>query len=100
MKNANAFLAALIFLGITTGTALAVEDGVISKEPLTSGSYCHEKFPAMKSDSLDDNKPTLKSPASGDEVDFYGPCNESPTGKDQKNEQKLEFEHHMDNDYD
>ena len=54
----------------------------------------------MKSGSLDDNKPTLKSPTSGDVVDYYGPCNESPTGKDQQNEQKLEFEHRMDNDYD
>jgi hypothetical protein len=101
MKNVQALLAALILV-VTTGigTALAAGDGVISKEPLTPDSYCHEKFPAMKSDSLDDNKPTLKSPTSGDVVDYYGPCNESPTGKDQVNEQKLEFEHRMDNDYD
>jgi hypothetical protein len=104
MKNANAkaLLAAVILLANITasGTALAADDGVISKEPLTPDSYCHEKFPAMKSDSLDDNKPVLKSPSSGDVVDYYGPCNESPTGKDQVNEQKLEFEHRMDNDYD
>jgi hypothetical protein len=101
MKKVQAFLAALILVGTTgIGTALAADDGVIFKEPLTLGSYCHEKFPAMKSGSLDDNKPTLKSPSSGDEVDFYGPCNESPTGKDQQNEQKLDFEHRMDNDYD
>ena len=102
MKNAKALLAALILLGTTTGigSALAADDGVISKEPLTPDSYCHEKFPAMKSDSLDDNKPVLKSPSSGDVVDYYGPCDEKPTGKDQINEQKLEFEHRMDNDYD
>ena len=102
MKNAKALLAAVILLANITasGTALAADDGVISKEPLTPDSYCHEKFPAMKSGSLDDNKPTLKSPTSGDVVDYYGPCNESPTGKDQVNEQKLEFEHRMDNDYD
>ena len=101
MKNAKALLAALILVGTTgIGTALATDDGVISKEPLTPDSNRHEKFPAMKSDSLDDNKPTLKSPTSGDVVDYYGPCNESPTGKDQQNEQKLEFEHRMDNDYD
>jgi hypothetical protein len=102
MKNAKALLAALILLGTTTGigSALAADDGVITKEPLTPDSYCHEKFPAMKSGTLDDNKPTLKSPTSGDDVDYYGPCNETPTGKDQVNEQKLEFEHRMDNDYD
>ena len=101
MKNVQALLAALILVGTTgIGTALAAGDGVISKELLTPDSYCHEEFPAMKSGTLDDNKPTLKSPTSGDDVDYYGPCNESPTGKDQVNEQKLEFEHRMDNDYD
>ena len=101
MKTAKAFLAALILLGTTTGigTALAAEDGVISEQPLTADSYCHEKFPAMKSDSLDDNKPALKSPTSGDVIDFYGPCSEKPTGKDQVQEQKLDLEHQWESNY-
>jgi hypothetical protein len=49
---------------------------------------------------LASDKPVLKSPNSGDVIDYYGPCDEKPAGKDQQNEQKLEFEHRMDNDYD
>lgn len=100
MKNAKALLAALILLGTTGGTALAAGDGVISKQPLTADSYCHEEFPAITGNSLASNKPVLKSSKSGDVIDFSGPCSESPTGKDQVHEQKLEFEHRMNNDYD
>jgi hypothetical protein len=100
MKNTKALLAALIFLTTVTAsrTSLA-DDGVISKDQLEPGSYCHEKFPAIEGDSLASNKPVLKSQNSGDIVDYYGPCNESPTGKDQVNEQKLELEHRLDIDY-
>jgi hypothetical protein len=101
MKNAKAFLAALILMGATTGigTALAGGDGVISQQPLTPDSYCHETFPAITANTLATNKPVLKSSKSGDVIDFYGPCSERPTGKDQVQEQKLDFEHRMDNDY-
>jgi hypothetical protein len=100
MKNAKAFLAALILLGTTTGIGTALAAGVISKQPLTPDSYCHEEFPAITANSLATDEPALKSPNSGDVIDFYGPCSESPTGKDQVSEQRLEFEHRMDNDYD
>jgi hypothetical protein len=100
MKNAKALLAALILLGTTSGTALAAGDGVISQEKLTQDSYCNEKFQAITANSLASDKPVLKSPSSGDVIDYYGPCDEKPAGKDQQNEQKLDFEHRMDNDYD
>ena len=102
MKPAKAFLAALILLGTTTGigTALAAGDGVISQQPLTPDSYCHETFPAITRNSLATNKPVLKSSKPGDVVDFYGPCSERPTGKDQVREQRLEFEHRMDDNFD
>jgi hypothetical protein len=63
------------------------------------GSYCHEKFPAIEGKSLADDDPTLKSKKSGDVIDYYGPCTESPVGQDQVQEQKLEREHRMENDY-
>jgi hypothetical protein len=34
----------------------------------------------------------LKNPATGDVVDFYGPCNESPVGKDQITSQRIQDE--------
>jgi hypothetical protein len=98
MKNIKALLAALLLVG-TTGTALAASDGVISKQPMTPDSYCHEVFPAITPSSLASDAPVLKSSKSGDVIDFYGSCAESPTGKDQVNEQKLELEHRWANSY-
>jgi hypothetical protein len=99
MKNAKTFLVGLLLLGniVASGTALAT-DGVISKDELTAGSYCHMKFPAMQEWSLGTDHPTLKSSASGDVVDFYGPCNENPTGEDQVHAQRLDFQQRHDQD--
>jgi hypothetical protein len=101
MKNVKAFLAALILPATTTGigTALATGDGGIYKQPLRADSYCHEKFPAITGNSLATNDPVLKSSKSGDVIDFYGPCSEAPTGKDQVNGQKLELEHRWENNF-
>jgi hypothetical protein len=89
MKNAKAFLGALILLGniAVAGTALAA-DGVTSEDDLTPNSYCHQKFPAMTENSIASDHPVLDR--SGDAIDYYGPCNEAPTGKDQVLQQKLE----------
>jgi hypothetical protein len=52
------------------------------------------KFPAMHRRSIAvGNEPELKSENKDDVIDFYGPCDESPTGKDQVQEQRLEEEH-------
>jgi hypothetical protein len=101
MKNAKTFLAALFLLGniVASGTALAA-DGVVSKNELTAGSYCHTKFPAIDGRSLDSNTPVLKSRSSGDIIDFYGPCDENPTGQDQVQAQQLDREHQWDKESD
>ena len=94
MKNAKTFLAALVLLGnvVATGSVLAA-DGVISKDEITTGSYCHMKFPAIEARSLGSDNPVPKNAASGDVIDYYGPCNENPVGQDQVQEQRLEFNH-------
>jgi hypothetical protein len=94
MKNAKTLLAGLLLLGniAATGTALAAND-VISKDEATTGSYCHMKFPAIDGKTLGSDNPVLKSQASGDTVDFYGPCNENPVGQDQVQAQRLDREH-------
>ena len=100
MKIATSFLAALLFTGTLGALNNAIaEDGVLLKDPLTPGSYCHEKFPAMRQSTLDDGQPALKDSSTGDVIDFYGPCDESPTGKDQVQEQKLEAQHRFAHDY-
>jgi hypothetical protein len=90
MKLATSVIAALLFtatLGaINTATGA---DGILSKDQLTAGSYCHEKFPAISQSTLDDSQPALEDSSTGDVIDFYRPCNEDPVGTDQVQEQKL-----------
>jgi hypothetical protein len=90
MKIATSVIAALLFtatLGaINTATGA---DGILSKDQLTAGSYCHEKFPAISQSTLDDSQPALEDSSTGEVIDFYGPCNEDPVGTDQVQEQKL-----------
>ena len=95
MKNLKANLSMLLVVGVlgTSGAALAA-DGEVEGQ-LAPGSYCHEKFPAMTERSLGDNQPELKQSTTGDVIDYYGPCNEDPTGKDQITSQKLEHYHQM-----
>jgi hypothetical protein len=100
MKIATSFLAALLLTSTfgAINTAMAA-DGILSKDEFTAGSYCHEKFPAMRQSTLGEDQPVLKNSSTGDVIDFYGPCDESPTGKDQVWEQKLDNEHRFEHAY-
>jgi hypothetical protein len=100
MKIATSFLAALLFTG-TLGTLnnVIAEDGMLSKDQLNAGSYCHEKFPAIRQSTLGDDQPALKDSSTGDVIDFYGPCNENPVGKDQVQTQRLEDQHRWETEY-
>jgi hypothetical protein len=100
MKIATSFLAAMLFtaaLGTSNNAIAANED--TEKVPLSTDNYCHEKFPAIRGSTLGTDDPTLKDNDTGDVIDFYGPCNESPTGKDQQWEQQLEQQHRYQSDY-
>jgi hypothetical protein len=89
MKIATSFLAALLFTGaLGVLNNAAAEDGVLLKQQDTPGSYCHEKFPAMSGSSLAGDDPELNP--TGDIIDFYGPCDEKPTGNDQVDFQRIE----------
>jgi hypothetical protein len=96
MKIATSFLAGVLFIGTmgAINTAMAA-DGILSEDGLTAGSYCHEKFPAIRENTLGDDQPVLKDSSTGDVIDFYGPCGENPRGKDQVAEQKLEELHQL-----
>ena len=93
MKNAKVFLAAMLLLGNIAASSVARADDaivVIETETVAPDSYCHEKFRAMDPNTLGSDNPTLKSADSADVIDFYGACDESPTGKDQVWQQKLD----------
>ena len=107
MNIRTSVLAGMFFLSSlgAVNSAMA-EDGILYKQEVTPGSYCHEKFPAIWPSTLDTEHPTLKSQpsnsgrdGSGDVIDYYGSCDESPLGKDQIHEQKLEAQHRWQSDY-
>jgi hypothetical protein len=100
MKIATSFLAALLFTGTLGALNNAIgEDDMISKDPSSAGSYCHEKFPAIRQSTLGDDQPELKDSSTGDVIDFYGPCDENPAGKDQVQTQRLEEQHRWQTEY-
>ena len=100
MKIATSFLAGVLFIGTmgAINSAMAADD-IVSKDGLTAGSYCHEKFPAISSRTLGDAQPVLKDSSVGDVIDFYGPCDENPLGQDQLQTQKLEDQHRLEMEY-
>lgn len=100
MKITTLFFAALLSLAsLAVSSASASTDGVISKAELTPGSYCNIKFPAIDEKTLSSDHPVLKSPSSGDIIDFYGPCDENPAGPDQVESQKQDLQRSLGHDY-
>ena len=82
MKIATSFLAGLLLIGTLGATATATAaDGVISKQKhppgviykqeLTPGSYCHLRFPAIREETLSSDHPVLLDPSDGDIIDYY-----------------------------
>jgi hypothetical protein len=71
---------------------LSAGESVISKVPNQTGEFCHLKFPAIKEETLYWDRPVLKDPSQGDIIDFYGPCNHDPLGKEEIRRQRDDFE--------
>lgn len=66
-------------------------EGIISKVPDPSGQYCHLRFPAIREETFSWPRPVLKDPGEGDIIDFYGPCDHDPLGKDEIQRQRAEY---------
>jgi hypothetical protein len=101
MKIMKAGLAILCLVG-TMGFAtapLAGAAGEISSDAFDAGSYCHVKFPAIREQSLGTRYPVLKDASEGDIIDFYGPCNHDPLGKEEVHAQLLQLQHRRAHDY-
>jgi hypothetical protein len=100
MKNFKSNLSIWLVVGVlATSCAALAADGVLLKEDIAPGSYCHMKFPAIRPSTLAGNNPELKNSTTGDIIDFYGSCDESPVGKDQVESQRLQYEHQFDHAY-
>jgi hypothetical protein len=77
---------ALLFLvetALLSSAPLWAAEGIILKTPDATGNYCHLKFPAIREDTLFGNRPMLKDPSEGDIIDFYGPCDHDPLGREE-----------------
>lgn len=104
MKRIGTTVSMLVLAGSLTGSAFAANDVFVKDEGANSvivkdrgvDGYCHEQFPAIRSSTLGTDEPELKSSNTGDMIDFYGSCDENPTGADQVKAQELEQEHRLD----
>ena len=95
MKIRKSFLATVVLLSALGPNLASAGQAVIvvSKDELSAGSYCHMKYPAIRESTLATAHPILKGADSGDIVDFYGPCDHDPLGKDEIQSQKLQLQH-------
>jgi hypothetical protein len=85
-------MGALAFTPVSTRAEM-----FLSKDVLSDGSYCHEKFESIREDTLASSQPVLKDV--DDIVDFYGPCNHAPLSKEEIQSQKIEMQHRYNNEY-
>ena len=100
MKIATSILAAVLFTGTLGALNNAIaEDGILSKDQFTAGSYCHSKFPAIRQSTLGNDQSELKDSSTGDVIDFYGPCDVNPLGQDEVQAQRLENQHRWEMEY-
>jgi hypothetical protein len=98
MKNMK-LVVSVLFLGgaMGLGGTWARADSVVSKDILTEGSYCHTKFESIREETLASPQPVLKD--TDDIVDFYGPCNHDPLGREEIQSQKIENQHRFEKEY-
>ena len=90
-------LSAMVLVGSLAGSAVA-DDGLLLREQ-AGQNYCHMKFPAILPETLDSDHPQLERSDTGDVIDFYGACDERPTGIDQVMSQKRDEQFRFGRDY-
>ena len=101
MKIMKSVLSVLLLAGAMGSSIASAEgtDGIILKDALADGSYCHMKFSAIEERTLGSKRPVLTDPSWGDIIDFYGPCNHDPLGQDEIHAQLLDHQHRRTRDY-
>jgi hypothetical protein len=95
MKHVQLCLSLLLLAGVMGYTSTAasaqapnqpkgVKPGVIGAVALNrDGSFCHLRFPAIRSRTLGTDKPQLKPATTQDIIDYYGRCDHDPLGKEE-----------------
>ena len=96
MKRIGMTLSLLVLAGSASAASAqtveipkGVKPGVVGAIALNrSATFCHLRFPAIRPSTLDSDKPELKSATTGDIIDYYGPCDHDPIGKEEVQSQK------------
>jgi hypothetical protein len=83
MKLQNLLLIPLLAGALGSSLPVWAAESVIYRKELGSGNYCHLKFPAIQKRTLYSSRPVLKDASEGDIVDFYGPCDYDPLGREE-----------------
>lgn len=92
MKLQKLTLAALLSVGVLgLSGAVGAQEGILYKVQAGNTNYCHMKFPAIDTRTLDWDRPVLKDSRTGDIIDFYGPCDFDPLGKQAVLSQKQDY---------
>jgi hypothetical protein len=81
-KNITLITNLLLSSTLLWGVPMASGQETIVKVPAETTSYCHMKFPPIREDTLFSANPVLNESA-GNIIDFYGPCEHDPLGKDE-----------------
>jgi hypothetical protein len=98
MKSIKLLMTVVFLTGALGLTAVSTRaETVLSKDVFTDGSYCHTKFESIREDTLASGQPILKDV--DDIIDFYGPCNHDPLGKEEIQSQKIEMQHRFETEY-
>jgi hypothetical protein len=99
MKNIKSLMSVVFLTGALGLSAVSVgAESIISKDALADGSYCHMKFESIRENTLASSQPVLKD--TDDIIDFYGPCNHDPLGKEEIQSQKIDMQHRFENEFD
>ena len=92
MKKIKILTSSAILMGVLSWSELPARgaEGIIYKSAAAANNYCNLKFPAIREDTLYSDRPVLKDPRDGDIVDFYGPCDHDPLGREEVMRQRAE----------
>lgn len=86
MKTAKFFFAVLMLSANVVASYMPASakevPGLVSKDGPVPESYCLMQIRASTPESLLGEQPVLKRPNSGEIIDNYGPCGETPVGQD------------------
>ncbi len=91
MKRINT-LVGITLLGATLGLGAApagAVNGLLLKVEVFPG-YCHLRIPPIEEQTLSWDHPVLQDASTTDIIDFYGPCDHDPLGREEVQNQRSE----------